>query len=65
MGPDEGSVEETRSGVTRWRQYVESYVLEHATEWVGRGSEGRKGRGSRPVFMKRCVAGIGVSLCVS
>ena len=34
MGPGEASVDGTHTGVNRWREYVDSYVTEHPTEWV-------------------------------
>jgi hypothetical protein len=30
----EASVDDTHTAVNRWREYVDSYVTEHPTEWV-------------------------------
>jgi paired amphipathic helix protein Sin3a len=30
----EASADDTYSAVDRWREYVDSYVTEHPTEWV-------------------------------
>jgi paired amphipathic helix protein Sin3a len=34
MGPGEASVDDTHTAINRWREYVDSYVTEHPTEWV-------------------------------
>ena len=34
MGSGEASVDDTHTVVNRWREYVDSYVTEHPTEWV-------------------------------
>ena len=34
MGPGEASVDDTHTALNRWREYVDSYVTEHPTEWV-------------------------------
>ncbi|KAF8506517.1 hypothetical protein F5888DRAFT_1642843 [Russula emetica] len=34
MGSGEASVDDTHTAVNRWREYVDSYVTEHPTEWV-------------------------------
>lgn len=44
MGPGEASVDDTRTSVNRWREYVDSYVTEIPTEWiqgVGHGQQPR------------------------
>lgn len=44
MGPGEASVDDARTSVNRWREYVDSYVTEHPTEWiqgVGHGHQPR------------------------
>lgn len=48
LGSDDPSVEEDRkSEVHRWREYVDSYVLGHPTEWMP------DAEGGRPVYLKR------------
>lgn len=34
MRSGEASVDDTYTAVNRWREYVDSYVTEHPTEWV-------------------------------
>jgi paired amphipathic helix protein Sin3a len=34
MGLGEASVDDAHTAVNRWREYVDSYVMEHPTEWV-------------------------------
>ncbi len=34
MGSGEASVDDTHTAINRWREYVDSYVTETATEWV-------------------------------
>ena len=34
MGPGEASVDDAHTPINRWREYVDSYVTEHPTEWV-------------------------------
>ena len=44
MGPGEASVDDARTSVNRWREYVDSYVTEYSTEWtqgVGHGHQPR------------------------
>jgi paired amphipathic helix protein Sin3a len=55
VGADEASVDGAphRTAHDRWREYIDSYVLEYPTEWVGGG------RGmpvQAPPFLRRCVA---------
>lgn len=51
MGADDPSVDEgAGSAVARWREYGDTYVLRHATEWVG----GMKG--AVAPFLRRSVA---------
>ncbi|KAI0032163.1 hypothetical protein K488DRAFT_50553 [Vararia minispora EC-137] len=54
VGPDEASVDGAplRPAVERWREYVDSYVLDHPTEWVGGG----RGMPVRPApFLRRTL----------
>ncbi|KAA1467807.1 hypothetical protein DENSPDRAFT_770847 [Dentipellis sp. KUC8613] len=53
VGADEASVDEGVTEVDRWREYVDSYVMDHPTEWVGRRGAGAKE--TIPIFVKRCV----------
>jgi len=49
MGQGEASVDDARTAVNRWREYVDSYVMEHPTEWI----QG-VGHGQRPrLFVRR------------
>ena len=48
MGSDDASVD-GNGGTSRWREYVNSYVLRHRTEYAPRESEG-----APRVFLKRC-----------
>ncbi|KDR85669.1 hypothetical protein GALMADRAFT_234672 [Galerina marginata CBS 339.88] len=48
--PDEPSVQTDGSSLSRWREYVNTYVMIHPTEWL---PEARKE--SSPVFLRRCV----------
>ncbi|KAI0308364.1 hypothetical protein B0F90DRAFT_164360 [Multifurca ochricompacta] len=44
MGSGEASVDDGRTAVSRWREYVDSYVTEHPTEWIqglGHGQQSR------------------------
>jgi paired amphipathic helix protein Sin3a len=34
MGSGEASVDDAHTAINRWREYVDSYVTEHPTEWV-------------------------------
>ncbi|KAI0315665.1 hypothetical protein OF83DRAFT_1061699 [Amylostereum chailletii] len=56
VGADEASVDDGRSAsaLDRWREYVDSYVLEYPTEWV-RDANGQV-VGRRPIFVRRCMA---------
>ncbi|KAH9486320.1 Transcriptional regulatory protein SIN3 [Psilocybe cubensis] len=47
---NEPSVETDGSELARWREYVNTYVMTHPTEWL---PEGKKE--SSPVFLRRCV----------
>lgn len=46
---DDRSVEGDQSSMTRWREYVDSYVLRQPTEWVPSRSTDRSG----PSFLRR------------
>lgn len=53
LGSDDPSVEEdSKSGVHRWREYVDSYVLGHPTEWM---SEPQENKPRSPIYLKRYV----------
>lgn len=49
MGPEDPTVDEDESCEGRWRGYVASYVMVHASEWVPSASS------CGPAFLKRCV----------
>jgi paired amphipathic helix protein Sin3a len=42
LGSDDASVETRASGMDRWREYVDSYLLCHQTEWMPGGDTERK-----------------------
>lgn len=52
VGADEASVNDGGTSVGRWREYVESYVMDHPTEWVG-GAGVRGSKATSPIFLKR------------
>ncbi|THV01430.1 hypothetical protein K435DRAFT_655423 [Dendrothele bispora CBS 962.96] len=48
MRPEDASVDGERTAISRWREYVDTYVLKHRTEWLpGARKE------SAAVFLKR------------
>jgi paired amphipathic helix protein Sin3a len=49
MGPGEASVDDTRTAPNRWREYVDSYVMEHPTEWIQGVGQGQQAR----LFVRR------------
>ncbi|KAH9044289.1 hypothetical protein EDB85DRAFT_2070530 [Lactarius pseudohatsudake] len=51
MGPGEASVDDTRTPVNRWREYVDSYVTEYPTEWIQGAGHGQQPR----LFVRRNV----------
>ena len=53
MGPGEASVDDARTAVNRWREYVDSYVTEYPTEWI-QGINVGVGHGQQPrLFVRR------------
>ena len=52
VGGDEASVDSDRTKLNRWREYVDTYVMDHTTEWMG-GADDRVAKGTRPIFLKR------------
>ncbi|THH20510.1 hypothetical protein EW146_g864 [Bondarzewia mesenterica] len=52
VGTDEASVDDEWTSWNRWREYVDSFVMEHPTEWMSGTGNGPL-PSSRPVFMKR------------
>lgn len=55
LGADDASVEQIEGeegrALGRWREYVDSYVLRHATEWMPEGSS------RHPLYLRRSVFG--------
>ncbi|KAH8992416.1 hypothetical protein EDB92DRAFT_1857823 [Lactarius akahatsu] len=51
MGPGEASVDDARTPVNRWREYVDSYVTEYPTEWIQGAGHGQQPR----LFVRRNV----------
>lgn len=47
LGSSDASVEEVETSMDRWREYVDSYLLNHPTEWMPEVDE------ERPVFLRR------------
>lgn len=52
MGPGEASVDNARTAVNRWREYVDSYVTEYPTEWI-QGINLGVGHGQPRLFVRR------------
>jgi paired amphipathic helix protein Sin3a len=53
MGSAEASVDDPHTAVNRWREYVDSYVTDHPTEWIQGVSVGA-GHGQQPrLFVRR------------
>ncbi|KAI9508370.1 hypothetical protein F5148DRAFT_1013734 [Russula earlei] len=53
MGSGEASVDGAHTTVNRWREYVDSYVTEHPTEWI-QGVGAGAGHGQQPrLFVRR------------
>ncbi|EPQ60306.1 hypothetical protein GLOTRDRAFT_67792 [Gloeophyllum trabeum ATCC 11539] len=52
VGPDDASVDEGTSPSERWREYVDTFIMRHRTEWMPLA---RSRKRSSPVFMKRCL----------
>lgn len=51
LGADDASIEaQGEGGVDRWREYVDSYLLTHPTEWMPEGEDERTG-----VYLRRCI----------
>ena len=50
VGGDDPTVDEDETAEGRWRAYVASYVMVHATEWVPAGATQ-----AGPAFLKRYV----------
>jgi paired amphipathic helix protein Sin3a len=54
MGPGEASVDDARTAVNRWREYVDSYVTEYPTEWIQGINVGvGHGHGQPRLFVRR------------
>ncbi|KAH0591154.1 hypothetical protein H2248_001252 [Termitomyces sp. 'cryptogamus'] len=51
MSAGDASIETDGSAVSRWRGYVDSYVMNHPTEWTVKRPRGA------PVFLRRCMRG--------
>jgi paired amphipathic helix protein Sin3a len=51
LGTNDPSVEERTSGEDRWREYVDSYILRHPTEWMPEQSN------RNTLFLRRCMTG--------
>ncbi|KAG6919038.1 hypothetical protein DXG01_009748 [Tephrocybe rancida] len=51
VGPEDPSMECDGTAVSRWRGYIDSYVMNHPTEW------GVKSQQGSPVFLRRCTRG--------
>jgi paired amphipathic helix protein Sin3a len=53
MGPWEASVDDARTAVNRWREYADSYVTDHPTEWI-QGVNAGAGHNQQPrLFVRR------------
>lgn len=51
LGTDDASVESRGTSVDRWREYVDSYLLIHPTEWMPEEDE----RQHSALFLRRYV----------
>ncbi|KAF8079008.1 histone deacetylase complex, SIN3 component [Lyophyllum atratum] len=49
VGSDDPSMDSDGTAVSRWRGYVDSYVMTYPTEWAPIGKKGG------PIFLRRCV----------
>ncbi|KAG6845379.1 hypothetical protein H0H87_010488, partial [Tephrocybe sp. NHM501043] len=52
MGAEDPSIDSDGTAVSRWRGYMNSYVMNHPTEWAVRTQ-----RGGAPVYLRRCTRG--------
>ncbi|KAI0066497.1 hypothetical protein BV25DRAFT_1868189 [Artomyces pyxidatus] len=53
VGSADASVDDGRTALGRWREYVDTYVMEHPTEWVHGSGSGSSGQA---LFVKRHLA---------
>ncbi|KAF5385000.1 hypothetical protein D9615_001214 [Tricholomella constricta] len=49
VGSDDPSMDPDGTALTRWRGYVDSYVMSYPTEWAPTGKKGG------PIFLRRCL----------
>ncbi|TFK56787.1 hypothetical protein OE88DRAFT_1620339 [Heliocybe sulcata] len=52
VGPDDASVDEGTSESERWREYIDTFITRHRTEWMPSAKD--SGRLRTP-FMRRCL----------
>lgn len=50
MGEDDPSVDGDGSALSRWQEYVDTYMMEHPTEWMPREV---RTAGRIPVYLRR------------
>ncbi|KAF7966906.1 hypothetical protein HWV62_36583 [Athelia sp. TMB] len=54
LGPEDASIEgQGDTGVDRWREYVDSYLLTHPTEWMPADTD--EDRTNSAVYLRRCM----------
>lgn len=51
LGSDDPSVEGRASGEDRWREYIDSYIMNHPTEWMPTQTEDTLPRNT--LFLRR------------
>jgi paired amphipathic helix protein Sin3a len=50
VGEDEPSVDGDGSALSRWQEYVDTYIMQHPTEWMPKdGKDERRA----PVYLRR------------
>ncbi|PPQ64081.1 hypothetical protein CVT24_008894 [Panaeolus cyanescens] len=49
-GQEEASVETDGTATSRWREYVNTYVMKYSTEWLPKSK-----KKSNPVYLRRCM----------
>ncbi|KZT30943.1 hypothetical protein NEOLEDRAFT_49300 [Neolentinus lepideus HHB14362 ss-1] len=52
VGPDDASVDEAASASERWREYVDTFITRHRTEWLPMAKDSRP---LRSPFIRRCL----------
>jgi len=61
LSTDDASVETRASSVDRWREYVDSYILSHPTEWMPEADE----QHCSTLFLRRSTTADESPLCIT